>query len=726
MMKLTSLLALISILILFTVATTGASKIRGHQRIKRIREDDDGTEDMNPEAELQEADENDAKEEQDKQDAAVEQAAESENPIERKQAETAQKNVLHKQSPHLAKLASEVFKDAPIDQANVKMAVKEMKQGGPKPLWEKSLGKRYWKYGMCTSSTFWGVAGFGAPWTVHASQLSHVNKIKVDGQEVRTVDPVFGVLNADYFSVFDNLQAAQNCEKPMIIHSVKNMVEVRSASQYFITSQKAGIDGSGGGAPPAKGMEYCFRVVSKSLKISTSPASKRDVDVYCTEMHSDRVQWVESTRKQMELKQVTSLDGTKDSESVELRMKATKLFPPAPKSICGEKSGSPCLTSLPVNVPPPNATEDFKAQPALAVMEQPRYSRAVPIKAAYDQKWEVERVSLADLLTEKDQDGKPLEDKKSSPKKKGSLLDSKVAKSKDNHPGAVRICNVPRNGATKRCLTLEPSVQKQGLIPKPPRRFQYCPGNNLKCFNIESIKQGMKPFKGMSKPCQDACNAENAKAVEVKEDGSTEATANKPCAGWNFMRAEDAVNYGGNGFARCCLKNTTDASSCRTNTCCDVHFEDEVMHGLVTVDAGKTPGIINRIVMKDKHEPNAPWRTTQHWEIIPVGTGEYSNTHAQLKLVYGGLCLSRTDESSGSADDSNSEDRKYGLTMVKCVDPKKPSEVIDIPKNQIFAFHGFAEESAELKPAFNGEVAAAEDLEKKKEAVKSVLEVERR
>ena len=63
--------------------------------------------------------------------------------------------------------------------------------------------------------------------------------------------------------------------------------------------------------------------------------------------------------------------------------------------------------------------------------------------------------------------------------------------------------------------------------------------------------------------------------------------------------------------------------------------------------------------------------------------------------------------------------------MVKCHDPKKISEVVDIPKNQIFAFHGFAEESADLKPAFNEE-AAAEDLEKKKEAVKNALQVERR
>lgn len=331
---------------------------------------------------------------------------------------------------------------------------------------------------------------------------------------------------------------------------------------------------------------------------------------------------------------------------------------------------------------------------------------------------------MADLLTEKDNDGKPVEGKNPSSNKKKSLLDSKVAKSKDNHPGAVRICNVPRNGAAKRCLTLEPSVQKQGLIPKPPRRFQYCPGNNLKCFNIESIRQGMKPFKGMSKPCQDACDAENAKAVEVKEDGSTSGTANKPCAGWNFMRAEDAVNYGGNGYARCCLKNAT--TSCTVNTCCDVHFEDEKMHGLVTLDAGKTPGIVNHIVMKDQHEPNAPWRTTQHWEIIPVGSGAYSNTHAQLKLVYGGLCLSRTDESSKNDDDSNNENRRYGLTLVKCIDPEKPSEVIDIPKNQIFAFHGFAEKSAELEPAFGGKVAAAEDLQEKKDAVENALQVERR
>ena len=190
------------------------------------------------------------------------------------------------------------------------------------------------------------------------------------------MDTVFGVLNADFFSVFESLEAAQGCEKPMIIHSIKNMIEVRTASEYFMTAQKAGIPGSGGGVPPAKGMEYCFRVVSKISKSSKAETNQPKVDVYCTELHSDRVQWVESTRKQMELKQIASLDGARESEPVEIKMSLTKMFPPAPKSICGESNGSPCLTSLPVNIAPANATEDFKSKPALAVMEGARDTRA--------------------------------------------------------------------------------------------------------------------------------------------------------------------------------------------------------------------------------------------------------------------------------------------------------------------------------------------------------------
>jgi hypothetical protein len=52
----------------------------------------------------------------------------------------------------------------------------------------------------------------------------------------------------------------------------------------------------------------------------------------------------------------------------------------------------------------------------------------MPIKAAYDQKWEVERVSLADLLAEKDQDGKPLEDKKIFIQEKGLVIRLKSSK----------------------------------------------------------------------------------------------------------------------------------------------------------------------------------------------------------------------------------------------------------------------------------------------------------
>ena len=73
------------------------------------------------------------------------------------------------------------------------------------------------------------------------------------------------------------------------------------------------------------------------------------------------------------------------------------------------------------------------------------------------------------------------------------------------------------------------------------------------------------------------------------------------------------------------------------------------------------------------------WRTTQHWEIVPVGKGEYSNTHAQLRLVYGGLCLSRTDAATSKSGDGDSDSR-YGLTMAKCVDLNDAHELVDIPK----------------------------------------------
>jgi hypothetical protein len=145
------------------------------------------------------------------------------------------------------------------------------------------------------------------------------------------------------------------------------------------------------------------------------------------------------------------------------------------------------------------------------------------------------------------------------------------------------------------------------------------------------------------------------------------------------------------------------------------------MHGTITLDAGKTPGVVNHVVMKEKHEPNAPWRTTQHWEIVPVGKGEYSNTHAQLRLVYGGLCLSRTDAATSKSGDGDSDSR-YGLTMAKCADPNDAHELVDIPKNQIFAFHGFAEQSEDLAPAFEGAKAAVSDMQAKKDAVQDEIQ----
>ena len=180
-MKLGNFILLLAALAFFVATSTLERKpigSEGHQRIRRVKEDgdDDATEDVASTS--QEAEEEEAQ----KNDAELKAAAESEDPKEQEKAQTASKALLHKQTPHLAQLAKEVFDDKPVDKVNARMAAKEMQMGGPKPIWAKKLGKRYWRYGMCSSSTFWGVAGFGSPWTVHASPLSHINKMKVDGQ----------------------------------------------------------------------------------------------------------------------------------------------------------------------------------------------------------------------------------------------------------------------------------------------------------------------------------------------------------------------------------------------------------------------------------------------------------------------------------------------------------------------------------------------------------------
>ena len=139
-MKLGSFILLLSALAFFVATSlTGAeaNRIRGHQRIGRVKEDgndDDAVEDVATTS--QEAEEEEAQ----KDDAELKAAAESEDPKEQEKAQTASKALLHKQTPHLAQLAKEVFDDKPVDKVNARMAAKEMQMGGPKPIWAKKLG----------------------------------------------------------------------------------------------------------------------------------------------------------------------------------------------------------------------------------------------------------------------------------------------------------------------------------------------------------------------------------------------------------------------------------------------------------------------------------------------------------------------------------------------------------------------------------------------------------
>ena len=582
-----------------------------------------------------------------------------------------------KMAPKMAEFAQEEFNNPKGASPELrKAAATELMRGGPVPSWKKNLGGAYWKYGMCSSSSYWKSVGFGAPWFVYAGEVNHVKRIKVDGEDVREIDPAFAVLNAGYFSVFQNLEAAKQCSKPMVIHAVKDIVEVRTASEYSLTSQRKGIEGSGGDAPAA-GMDYCFR-------ITTKVASERP-DVYCCGLHAERSQWVSSIRDQVKAQQVASHGDLQETPT--LHTAFSKIFPPAPNTICGLKAGSPCLTALDADVPATNTSAGnessvdapgMEAKDALAAMKPIRWARAMPIKAAAGQEWVVTPVSKHDQKAAKDE-------AKGTKAPKNPVSD------------AVTLCVKGDDGGGLRCLSLEPKVRVMGQVPLPPKRFYKCDGGDSKCFDVTTHKVGMLPGKHDTDSCQKACDVMNQKANAIGPDGQRSTSPH--CQGWTYIRPESVLAEYGTQYARCCLKNATVSSSqCHSNRCCDSHMSSDSKPGMVDVDAGVTPGIPERLVMKGKHDSGAAWRHTQQWEINPVGKGEYANTHAQLKLVYGGLCLARMDRPSKHGMD--------GLVMAPCVDGTKE----DIPSSQIFHFHGF-------KPP-------AQDDEGEKENVRKEPEVE--
>jgi hypothetical protein len=297
--------------------------------------------------------------------------------------------------------------------------------------------------------------------------------------------------------------------------------------------------------------------------------------------------------------------------------------------------------------------EDVK-RPTLAVMNPIRWVRSAPIKASKDQSWEVIPVAKPEI-----------DDASKKKQEKQGILGKEVAP-------AVRICQTGEN----LCLTLDPKVKVLGQVPLPPKRFFKCDGGDYKCFDITSQKVGMHPTKMDTVSCQQACDTMNTAAKSISEQGVR--SSSPKCEGWTYIRPESVLAEFGTPYARCCLKNVTVApSQCKSNRCCDSHMGSDTKPGMVEENAGHMPGIPDRVIMREAHEAGADWRTQQHWEINPVGKGEYANTHCQLKLVYGGLCLSRNERPTPGGRD--------GLVMTKCVDGNEAT----IPPAQIFKFNGF-------------------------------------
>ena len=138
--------------------------------------------------------------------------------------------------------------------------------------------------------------------------------------------------------------------------------------------------------------------------------------------------------------------------------------------------------------------------------------------------------------------------------------------------GTVTICHGHKGGSSttttsgNMCISVRKSVEIQGTVDLPVKKFTTCPGEDIRCFEVDDVKESKIPSAHDTDACHKACEGD------------------KDCKGWVQTRPE-AEKF---RKAKCCLKKEDTSSKCKADRCCDAHMKSMKKFGMVKIDPAET------------------------------------------------------------------------------------------------------------------------------------------
>lgn len=489
----------------------------------------------------------------------------------------------------------------------------------------------FWEYGTCTTSSAWNVPNFGARWPLITGMVSWFDRIEVSAeaqggeaasdvkgssgsgsggsgsgvggsgsgnQDSDTVTDdtvayvprsVYAVLNQAHLSIFNSAHDAEVCGKPERVIDASAMHSVgRGGEPVLVTQQNAEMQD---GQSPS----FCVH-----LQLANPNGPGPLTQVFCMpdrRARSDFIAFlnnaIEGRRSDKRLADTTAADGGSSAVSNDPDM-----FPQPPRTICrGVHAAGFCLTSVAPDIPEEQTGVDDGA-----VQRCCKAHTAVCLACAqgmstldYCKEYATAEGCDATAVAEMNQQAKtkvPDARHNADPADALDAIELRPARWVSSFPvraskeqtwsvsgvsdkGTVSICHSGgrgRGGGVQSdgdmCISVRKSVSMQGNVDLPVKTFTTCPGEDLRCFEVESVVASKNPSSHDTDACHKACKAEEA------------------CHGWVQTRPQAEHDH----KAKCCLKKEDTSSECKADRCCDAHMKSMTKSGLVHIDPAVPSG----------------------------------------------------------------------------------------------------------------------------------------
>jgi hypothetical protein len=487
---------------------------------------------------------------------------------------------------------------------------------------------------------------------------------------------VYAVLNQAHLSIFKSARDAKACARPEHVIDVRAMHSAgRGGEPVLITQQNAEMQD---GQSPS----FCVH-----LQIANPDGPVPLAQIFCMPDRSARSDFIaflnnviDGLRGDKRLADTAVADIGGSSMAHDPNM-----FPQPPRTICVRaKAGQLCLTSVALDVPDEQTGVDDSAVKSCckaltaaclacaqgvstfsyckehttevgcdaAALSEMKEEEAVTQKAP--DAGHLDRSEMRDAI-----ELRPARWASSFPVRASKVQTWSVSGVSDS--GTVSICdgsdvhNLEDQSGGTMCISVQKSISMPGNIDLPVKKFTTCPGEDLRCFEVESVVANENPSAHDTDECSKACKIDKA------------------CQGWVQTRPQAERDR----KAKCCLKKEDVSGQCKADRCCDAHMKSMTKLGILQVDPAvpdANQALFGVVQLAEKEGKDGS--DHQQWRVLPyLG----STTEAKLQLAKGELCLALE------------RGQTTKLVLGKCEDNE---DVL------VFAFAGFSERGEQSRDLY--------------------------